>query len=75
MDATKKIKFTDREKLVLSFIALGANNIDIARFIGISSKTVSIYKTTAMKKIGLRKDVNLVRWLRTCDAKVAITDS
>ncbi|HBC7420629.1 TPA: response regulator transcription factor [Serratia marcescens] len=74
MASTNSIKFTEREKLVLSFLALGVSDMDIAHHLGISNKTVSIFKITAMKKIGLRKNANLIKWLRTPDAKAAFTN-
>ncbi|HFF8938844.1 helix-turn-helix domain-containing protein [Serratia marcescens] len=69
------IKFTEREKLVLSLLALGVSDMDIAHHLGISNKTVSIFKTTAMKKIGLRKNANLIRWLRSSEARCSICDN
>ncbi|WBF44425.1 helix-turn-helix domain-containing protein [Serratia rubidaea] len=70
---TRFIKFTDREKLILTFLALGMSDMDIACHLGISNKTVSIFKTSAMRKIGVRKNSNLIKWLRTNDARVSIT--
>ncbi len=49
--------------------------MDIARYLGVSHKTVSMFKITAMKKIGLRKNANLIRWLRSSEARCAICDS
>lgn len=66
--------FTDREKLVLGFLALGVGEMGIASHLGISNKTVSHFKTTAMRKIGLRTNANLIRWLRTPAAREAIID-
>lgn len=68
-------KFTEREKLVLSFFALGMSDMDIANYLRISNKTVSIFKTSAMKKIGVRKNANLIRWLRTPEARAEISES
>lgn len=67
-------KFTEREKLVLSFLALGVSDMEIAYYLGISNKTVSIFKTVAMEKIGIRKNANLIKWLRTPEARGAIVD-
>ncbi|WP_420833303.1 LuxR C-terminal-related transcriptional regulator [Serratia rubidaea] len=49
------------------------SDMDIACHLGISNKTVSIFKTSAMRKIGVRKNSNLIKWLRTNDARVSIT--
>ncbi|WP_405051252.1 helix-turn-helix domain-containing protein [Serratia nevei] len=68
-------KFTEREKQVLCLFAMGVSGMDIARYLGVSHKTVSMFKITAMKKIGLRKNANLIRWLRSSEARCAICDS
>lgn len=67
-------KLTERERLVLSFLALGMSEMEITRYLGVSNKTVSIFKTAAMRKIGIRKNANLIKWLRTPEARAAIVD-
>ncbi|WP_115939732.1 LuxR C-terminal-related transcriptional regulator [Serratia ficaria] len=68
-------KFTEREKLVLGLLALGVSDREIARYLGVSNKTVSSFKTSAMNKIGIRKNANLMKWLRTPEAKTEIVGS
>ncbi|MGX1957394.1 helix-turn-helix domain-containing protein [Serratia proteamaculans] len=67
-------KLTERERLVLSFLALGMSNMEIVSYLNVSNKTVSIFKTVAMQKIGIRKNANLIKWLRTPEARAAIVD-
>lgn len=66
------ICFTNREKDVLTYLALGLNNQSIAKLLGISTKTVSSHKVSALAKIGIRKNSDLFKWLRTPDAKRTI---
>ncbi|MGO3398580.1 MAG: LuxR C-terminal-related transcriptional regulator [Serratia proteamaculans] len=67
-------KFTEKEKLVLSLLALSMSDMEIASYLAVSNKTVSIFKTVAMQKIGIRKNANLIKWLRTPEARAAIVD-
>ena len=67
-------KLTEKERLVLSLLALSMSEMEIASHLGISNKTVSIFKTVAMQKIGIRKNANLIKWLRTPEARAAIVD-
>lgn len=44
--------FTVREQQVVTQIAQGTSNADIARSLGISEKTVSTHRDSALKKLG-----------------------
>ncbi|MDW5510473.1 helix-turn-helix domain-containing protein [Serratia proteamaculans] len=67
-------KLTEKERRVLSLLALSMSEMEIASYLGVSNKTVSIFKTVAMKKIGIRKNAHLIKWLRTPEARAAIVD-
>jgi DNA-binding NarL/FixJ family response regulator len=61
---------TAREKAVLRLMAVGHSNKDIATDLAISVKTVEVHKANAMRKLGLRGRIDVVRyaslngWLR-----------
>jgi len=61
---------SDREKAVLRLMATGHSNKAIAAELGISIKTVEVHKANAMRKLGLRGRIDVVRfailhgWLR-----------
>jgi DNA-binding NarL/FixJ family response regulator len=63
-------RVTDRENEVLRLMALGHSNKDIADALDISIKTVEVHKANAMKKLGFRGRIDVVRyavlqgWLR-----------
>ncbi|WP_373683070.1 helix-turn-helix transcriptional regulator [Paraburkholderia sp. UYCP14C] len=46
-------------------IACGQTAVDIATTMGISAKTVSTHRTNIIRKMGLRCDVDLVRYAIT----------
>jgi two-component system, NarL family, response regulator NreC len=55
-------RITDRENEVLRLMALGHSNKDIADALTISVKTVEVHKANAMKKLGLRGRIDVVRY-------------
>ena len=61
---------SDREKAVLRMMAIGHSNKEIATELGISIKTVEVHKANAIRKLGLRGRIDVVRfailngWLR-----------
>jgi DNA-binding NarL/FixJ family response regulator len=61
---------TEREANVLRLMAIGHSNKEIADQLGISVKTVEVHKANAMRKLGLRGRIDVVRyavlngWLR-----------
>ncbi|ASL95989.1 hypothetical protein AXT60_24985 [Salmonella enterica subsp. enterica] len=65
-------KFTDREKLVLSYLYMGVCERDIAKSMNVNYKTVNSFKLSAMRKVGIRKNANLIFWLRTSEANFMI---
>ena len=67
---TKRSVVSDREAEVLRLMAIGHSNKEIADRLGISVKTVEVHKTNAMRKLGFRGRIDVVRyavlqgWLR-----------
>jgi DNA-binding NarL/FixJ family response regulator len=63
-------ELSEREEEVLSRIALGLSNKEIAARLGVSVKTVETYKARSMLKLGLESRVDIIRyamkrgWLR-----------
>jgi DNA-binding NarL/FixJ family response regulator len=53
---------TEREAEVLKRIARGSSNKEIASQMLVSMKTVETYKARAMKKLGIRRRVDVVRY-------------
>jgi DNA-binding NarL/FixJ family response regulator len=53
---------TDRETEVLRRMALGYSNKEIATALDISVKTVEVHKANAMRKLGLRGRIDIVRY-------------
>ncbi len=53
---------SDREEEVLRRIAWGESNKEIARSLGISTKTVETYKARIHDKLGLRSRTDMVRY-------------
>lgn len=52
---------TAREKQVLEQIALGASNKEAARVLGISPRTVELYRARIMEKFGAKNAADLIR--------------
>ena len=53
---------TEREAHVLRLMAVGHSNKEIADQLGISVKTVEVHKANAMRKLGLRGRIDVVRY-------------
>ncbi|MGH9955868.1 MAG: response regulator [Pyrinomonadaceae bacterium] len=53
---------TDREAEVLRLIAWGYSNKEIAARLELSVKTVEVHKANAMKKLGMRSRIDIVRF-------------
>lgn len=52
---------TDRERQVLQLIVEGKSNKEIALYLGISPKTVSVHRTNIMSKLDVQNTVELIR--------------
>jgi len=61
-DPEPRHRLTERETLVARRLAQGERVSDIARELGLSTKTVSTYRTRALDKLGLRTNAELVRY-------------
>jgi len=53
---------SDREKQVLRMMAVGHSNKEIAEELSIAIKTVEVHKANAMRKLGLRGRIDVVRY-------------
>ena len=53
---------TDREAEVIRLIAVGHSNKEIGGRLNISVKTVEVHKANAMRKLGLRGRIDIVRY-------------
>jgi DNA-binding NarL/FixJ family response regulator len=53
---------SEREKAVLRMMAVGHSNKEIAAELNISIKTVEVHKANAMRKLGLRGRIDVVRF-------------
>lgn len=51
---------TDREMMVLIYLAKGFTNIEIANELTLSNKTISTYKTRLLTKLGVKTLVDLI---------------
>lgn len=56
----RHLTLSHRESQVFRFIASGETLSGMARFMKISSKTVSIYRARVMEKMGFRKNVEVI---------------
>ena len=56
------VTISDREANVLRMMAVGHSNKEIAEQLGISVKTVEVHKANAMRKLGLRGRIDVVRY-------------
>lgn len=54
--------FTQRERQVLQLIVQGKSNKEIAAELHISPKTVSVHRSNLMAKLGLRSEIELLRY-------------
>jgi DNA-binding NarL/FixJ family response regulator len=53
---------SDREEEVLRLIAWGHSNKEIAAHLDLSVKTVEVHKSNAMKKLGMKSRIDIVRY-------------
>jgi len=53
---------TDRERTILHLIGRGGSNVEIARVLGVSRRTVDTHRTRLMRKLGIHKTAALVRF-------------
>jgi two-component system, NarL family, response regulator NreC len=53
---------TDREQEILTYLAEGANNVEIAQSLVISPKTVARHRENIMRKLNLHSRADLVRY-------------
>jgi DNA-binding NarL/FixJ family response regulator len=60
-EATRPL-ITERETEVLRMIAWGHSNKEIAARLDLSVKTIEVHKANALKKLGLRSRIDLVRY-------------
>lgn len=58
----KKVELTDRESEVLRLIAWGYSNKEIAERLAVSVKTVEAHKANAMRKLGISRRIDIVRF-------------
>lgn len=56
------INLTDREREVLDLICKGFSNVEIARFLGVSSRTVDGFRAKLLEKTGAKNAPNLVMY-------------
>ena len=61
-DAQANSELTDREQEVLTYLAEGANNEEIATALVISPKTVARHRENIMRKLNLHSRAELVRY-------------
>ncbi len=55
-------RLTDRERQILSFIAEGKTNKEIANCLSISKSTVNIHRTKMMQKLDLHDTIELIKY-------------
>ena len=60
--SSRPTTISDREKEVLRMMAVGHSNKGIAADLNISIKTVEVHKANAMRKLGLRGRIDVVRF-------------
>ncbi|CAN0643694.1 hypothetical protein BCEP27_30079 [Burkholderia cepacia] len=61
-DAPLHARLTARENEVLKRLAYGDGVSDIAKDLGLNSKTISTYKARLLEKLDLRSDAALIRY-------------
>ncbi len=62
MSQDSETTLTQREKEVLKLVAEGFSSQEIAEKLFLSAKTVSVHRTNLMRKLGLHKSTELVRY-------------
>ncbi|HEY5997591.1 MAG TPA: response regulator transcription factor [Candidatus Deferrimicrobiaceae bacterium] len=63
-------RLSDREFQVMQMIGAGRKNLEIARDLFVSPKTVATYKTRIFQKTGLKNNAELIRYLLEHDVSV-----
>ena len=64
-DLEKISSFSPREFQILKYLAYGHPNADISKFLHISNKTVSTYKTRVYKKLGVKNIADLISFCKS----------
>ena len=59
---TSKILLSDRQRQILSLVAQGRTNSDIADETGLSRRTVEAHRARLIKSTGVRNTAELVAW-------------
>lgn len=59
-ESEKLAQLSDREMMVLIYLAKGYSNIEIAEELTLSNKTISTYKTRLLSKLGVKTLVDLI---------------
>jgi two-component system response regulator NreC len=59
-------RLTTREAEVLRLIALGHTNVEVARQLGVSARTIETHRANIHGKLGLRTRAELVRYALRC---------
>ncbi|WP_345829738.1 response regulator transcription factor [Pantoea sp. BRR-3P] len=59
-ESAKLAQLSDREMMVLIYLAKGYSNIEIAEVLTLSNKTISTYKTRLLQKLGVKTLVDLI---------------
>lgn len=57
-----EVELSPREQEIVNLLVSCLSNADIAKKLRISAKTVSTHKTNVLVKLGLRNEVDLVKW-------------
>ncbi|WP_129544239.1 helix-turn-helix transcriptional regulator [Serratia sp. 1D1416] len=57
------VQLTLREREILRYVARGMSGACIGRILGVSEKTVSAHKRNAMRRLNLRNNQQLYRWI------------
>ena len=55
-------QLTDRQKQIITLVAQGKTNAQIAKEIGLSKRTVEAHRARTMKAIGVKNSAELVAW-------------
>jgi len=55
-------QLTDRQKQIITLVAQGKTNADIAKEIGLSKRTIEAHRARAMKAIGVKNSAELIAW-------------
>jgi DNA-binding NarL/FixJ family response regulator len=55
-------QLTDREQVAAVLLAYGHTNRDVARELHVSVRTVESERARIMRKLGIKRRVELVRW-------------